>query len=405
MRGALVILHRWLGLGVAGFLFLAGLTGAIISWDHEIDAWLNPTLFEAPSAAEARAPLELAAQAERADPRLQVSFLPLTVEPGQSLLLGVEPRPDPRTGKAAELDFNQLALDPASGQPLGQRFWGQPSLTRENLLPFLYRLHYSLTLPLVSGVDVGVLLMGVVGMAWAIDCLVALWISFPKLKSWRKSFAFRWREGGYRLTFDLHRSGGVWIWLLLLTLAVTSVSMNLEREVVRPLVSLVSPLSEDPFSVRTPRALDRPATPGVSREQVLTLAAATAKARGWTAPAGGIFYSPLYDVYGVGFYRPGEDHGDGGLGNPWLYFDGRTGAPAGALTPGKGSAGDIFLQAQFPLHSGRILGLPGRILVSVLGLAVATLSATGVAIWARKRRTRAKRRVEPRGIGAPAAAE
>lgn len=405
MRGALVLVHRWVGLAIAGFLFVAGLTGAFISWDHELDAWLNPTLFHAPTAAEPRAPLELASQAERADPRIQVTFLPLSVEPGGTLLLGVEARPDPKTGKAQALDFNQLALNPATGEPLGQRFWGQPSLTRENLLPFLYRLHYSLTLPLVSGVDIGVLLMGVVGTAWTIDCLVALWISFPNLRSWRKSFAFRWRERGYRLLFDSHRSGGVWIWLLLLTLAVTSVSMNLEREIVRPLVSLVSPLSEDPFSTRTARALDEPALPALSREQMLAIAQAEAKARGWTAPAGGIFYSPLYDIYGVGFYRPGEDHGDGGLGNPWLYFDGRTGKPAGALTPGQGSAGDIFLQAQFPLHSGRILGLPGRIFVSVLGLAVAGLSATGIVIWARKRRTRAKRRAEPRGISAPAAAE
>jgi uncharacterized iron-regulated membrane protein len=405
MRGALVLVHRWVGLAIAGFLFVAGLTGAFISWDHELDAWLNPTLFDAPSSSAPRAPLELARQAERADPRMQVTFLPLSVEPGGTLLLGVEARPDPTTGKAQALDFNQLALDPATGEPRGQRFWGQPSLTRENLLPFLYRLHYSLTLPLVSGVDIGVLLMGVVGMAWAIDCLVSLWISFPNLRTWRKSFAFRWRERGYRLLFDSHRSGGVWIWLLLLTLAVTSVSMNLEREIVRPLVSLVSPLSDDPFSTRTPRAPDEPALPALSREQVLASATAQAKARGWTAPAGGIFYSPLYDVYGVGFYRPGEDHGDGGLGNPWLYFDGKTGKPAGALTPGKGSAGDIFLQAQFPLHSGRILGLPGRIFVSVLGLAVAGLSATGVVIWARKRRTRAKRRVDPRGVGAPVPAE
>ena len=405
MRGALVVMHRWLGLGVAGFLLVAGLTGAIISWDHEIDEWLNPALFEARTAGESRAPLELAAAAERADPRVQVTFLPLTVAPGHALLLGVEARPDAKTGKATPLDFNQLAIDPITGQPQGRRFWGQPSLTRENLLPFLYRLHYSLTLPLVSGVDVGVLLMGVVGMAWTIDCLVALWISFPRLAAWRKSFAFRWREGGYRLTFDLHRSGGVWLWGLLLTLAVTSVSMNLNHEVMRPLVGLVSPLSEDPFAVRTPRALDRPATPGLSREQVLAVATAEARRRGWSVPAGGIFYSPMYDVYGVGFYRPGEDHGDGGLGNPWLYFDGGTGAPAGALTPGRGSAGDIFLQAQFPLHSGRILGMPGRILVSLMGLVVAGLSATGIVIWARKRRTRSRPRRGPRTLGAPAPAE
>lgn len=100
--------------------------------------------------------------------------------------------------------------------------------------------------------------------------------------------------------------------------------------------------------------------------------------------------SPEFDVYGVGFYTAQNDHGDGGLGNPWLYLDGQSGAIAGGLIPGSGSAGDIFMQAQFPLHSGRILGLPGRILVSLLGLAVAMLSLTGVVIWVRKRRSRVR---------------
>ncbi len=50
-----------------------------------------------------------------------------------------------------------------------------------------------------------------------------------------------------------------------------------------------------------------------------------------------------------------------------------------------GTAGDIFLHAQFPLHSGRIIGLPGRILVSYLELVVAILAITGIEIWTRKR--------------------
>lgn len=80
------------------------------------------------------------------------------------------------------------------------------------------------------------------------------------------------------------------------------------------------------------------------------------------------------------------DHADGGLGNPWLDIDGRSGALAGADLPGTGSADDLFMQAQFPLHSGRIAGLPGRILISLMGVAVAILSITGIVIWARKRR-------------------
>ena len=49
MRKALVVVHRWAGLTIALFLFVAGLTGAVISWDHELDEWLNPHLFDARS--------------------------------------------------------------------------------------------------------------------------------------------------------------------------------------------------------------------------------------------------------------------------------------------------------------------------------------------------------------------
>lgn len=30
---------------MAAFLFVAGRTGAVISWNHELDEWLNPQLF------------------------------------------------------------------------------------------------------------------------------------------------------------------------------------------------------------------------------------------------------------------------------------------------------------------------------------------------------------------------
>lgn len=392
MRRVFVVIHRWFGLFTAVFLFTAGLTGAVISWDHELDEWLNPALFHArsePGAAEPMSSLALARQVEHADARVRVQYIPLSAEPGHTVLLFVEPRIDPATGQPFELDFNQIAMDPLTGEIQGRRMWGDVSLDRENLLPFLYKLHYSLHLPDGFGVELGVLLMGLVGMVWALDCLIALWISFPSRKSWRKSFAFRWRQGGYRLTFDLHRSGGVWLWALLATVAVTSVSMNLGSQVVRPLVSLFSTLTPSPFDSRTPKPPDQPIEAAIPRERALELARVEAARRGWRAPAGAIFYSAAYGVYGVGFFAPGNDHGDGGLGNPWLYFDGESGAPAGAEVPGEGSAGDIFLQAQFPLHSGRIFGVPGRAIMSMLGLMVAMLSVTGVVIWARKRRARA----------------
>ena len=397
LRPPLVLLHRWFGLAVALFLFISGLTGAVISWDHELDAWLNPQLFHAASAPDtgaARSGLELASQVEAQDPRVRVNYTLTALEPGHTALMSVEGKIDPATGKPYELGYNQVAVDPVSGKLQGTRQWGEVSLARENLLPFLYKLHYTMHIPGGWGIEFGVWLMGIIGIVWFVDCFIALYLSFPNLRSWRKSLAFRWKEKGHKLNFDLHRSGGVWVWLLLLILAVTSVSMNLQTQVMRPLVAKFSTLSPNAFDSRTPQPPEKPVQPLLTREQAVVLAKAEAAKRGWTLPAGGVFYSSSYGLYGVGFFEADNDHGDGGLGNAWLYFDGRDGSAAGGVIPGTGSAGDIFLQAQFPLHSGRILGLPGRIMISVMGLLVAMLSATGLIIWLRKRRARVVKAIQ-----------
>ena len=49
MRALFTILHRYLGLSIAVFLIITGLTGAIISWDHELDEFLNPHLLKTSS--------------------------------------------------------------------------------------------------------------------------------------------------------------------------------------------------------------------------------------------------------------------------------------------------------------------------------------------------------------------
>jgi uncharacterized iron-regulated membrane protein len=396
MRELLVRLHRWFGLAAALFLFIAGATGAVISWDHELDEWLNPHLFHARSTGAPLPVLELAAKIEAADPRVRVTFMPLEIEPGHTFTASVSPRFDPATGRLFEPGYNQIALDPATGEAQGRREWGKVSLTRENLLPFLYKLHYSMHIPDGWGVELGIWFMGLIAMAWVVDTLIALWISFPNWATWRRSFAFRWKAGGHRLTFDLHRSGGLWIYALVLMLAVTSVAMNLRNEVMRPLVSLFSELTPSPFASRAPAPPDKPIEPLIPAARALDLARAEAQRRGWQAPAGGLFLSTEVGVWGVGFYDVVNSHGDGGLGNPWLYFDSRSGAPAGADVPGTGSAGDIFLQSMFPLHSGRIIGITGRVLMSLTGALVAMLCVTGVLIWARKRRARVRAPV-PRG--------
>ncbi len=52
------------------------------------------------------------------------------------------------------------------------------------------------------------------------------------------------------------------------------------------------------------------------------------------------------------------------------------------------SPGDKFLSLQFALHSGQIAGTAGRLIVTLLGLAMAALCSTGILIALRRYRAR-----------------
>ena len=418
LRPLFGLLHRWVGLAIAGFLIVSGLTGAVISWDHELDDLLNPQLMEARSAGPALPAIELAARVEAADPRVQVTSFALVPELGKTLTFGVDAKRDPATGRLFEPGYNQVFLDPVTGAEQGRRNWGAVwPVTRENLVSFLYVLHYSLHIPEMWGINRwGVWLMGIVAVLWTIDCFVGFYLTLPtrakRPAANGKSFAQHWRPAWrikrsgslFRLNFDIHRAFGLWLWGLLFMLAFTAVSLNLYSEVFYPVLSRVSTVTSTPFDTRAPANLHAPISPKLGFAPILQRAAVEGRARGWAVPVGSVFYAQAYGIYGVAFHEPGGDHGEAGVGPPYLYFDGTDGRLLGERRPWKGTAADIFVQAQFPLHSGRILGLPGRILISLMGLVVTALSVTGMVIWWRKRAARIGRRAARKGeTGAGAA--
>jgi len=412
VRPFLTFVHRWAGLVMAGFLFVSGVTGAVISWDHELDEVLNPHLVEARAEGPPQPALALARQIEARDPRALVTFIPIEAEPGHSLAFGVAPRHDPATGKHYEIGYNQVFIDPADGAELGRREWGAAwPITTETFVSFLYILHYTLHIPEMWGIDRwGMWLLGGVAIVWTLDCFVGAYLTLPARPAngrrapagfwsrWKPAWQIKTRSSAYRINFDIHRAFGLWLWGVLFIVAFTAFSLNLYSEVFYPVMSQISQVTPGPFELRTPVSHDNPIIPIVGYAEIQGLAQVEAQSRGWTLPVGGMFYSPEFGVYGVGFYEAGDDHGAAGVGPPYLYYDGLTGAYAGQHLPWKGTAADIFVQAQFPLHSGRILGLPGRILISITGLVVAALSVTGVVIWWKKRQARVRRRaaVRPR---------
>jgi len=424
MRSICTLLHRYVGLLIAVFLILSGLTGAVISWDHELDDWLNPHLMNARSAGASISPIEIAKQIEVRYPEVRVTYLPIGIEPGESFRFGVSPKRNLITNQLFEPGFNQIFIDPATGVELGKRQWGLVwPITKETFVSFLYKLHYTLHLPEMWGTDRwGVWLLGVIAILWTLDSFVGFYLTLPakrrvnsvqvietKLvdvkndlstadlpmpyskswwRRWQPAWKVRWTSGVSKINFDLHRAFALWTWGLLIIIAFTAFSLNLYREVFYPAMSNISKVTPSPFDLRTRAPKHQPIAPVRQFGEIATKAQIEAKDRGWDEPIGSVLYNQGFGIYGVQFYKPQDGHGAGGVGHKRLYYDAQDGRYLGDRQPWTGTLADIFLQAQFPLHSGRILGLPGRILISVMGFVVAMLSVTGIIIWWRKRVSR-----------------
>jgi len=410
LRKLATLVHRWTGLTVALFLIVAGLTGAVTSWDHELDEWLNADIMATPGRGELRAPLALAAVVEAADPRVQVSYISLGLEEGHAASFLVRPLTDPTTGKPYLLDYNNVFVDPVTAEITGQRDSLAVSLSRRSLMPFLRTVHYSLHIPAFWGTDRwGYWLMGGIALVWLLDSFVGFYLTLPRrlrthsdaapvrrepatwMQRWKPSWLLRWKVGGYKLNFDLHRAGGLWVWGVIMVVAFTSFSLNLYREVFYPVMSLVSKTTPGPYETQTPAPFGTYIEPTLGFAQAIQVARTEAVRRGFDTQPGGIYYGGDFAFYNVSFFDPANEMGAMGMGLSNLYIDAKNGSVLGEYRPWQGTAADVFVQLQLPLHSGRILGLPGRILMSLMGVMVAMLSVTGIVIWARKRRSRMRR--------------
>ncbi len=140
-RPALALVHRWVGLVMAGFLLLAGLTGALLAWNEELDAWASPRLLRAAPPAPGAPmldPLALRQRVQALHPEAYAAMAYLQQEPGRAAVVRLFGLPNPATGQPVEPPNDQVFVNPYTGEVLGERKWGDISQGLKNLMPFVY---------------------------------------------------------------------------------------------------------------------------------------------------------------------------------------------------------------------------------------------------------------------------
>jgi uncharacterized iron-regulated membrane protein len=387
IRRVFVFLHRWAGLAMASFLILVGVTGSLLAFNSELERLISPQLYTA--SRPDGAPLDAASLALRAEslvPKRRVHSVSFA-EPDQ-VLVTMGPRGDSKTA-ADSLSFNQLFLDPYTGGELGRRSWGAISEGWINLMPFLYKLHLQLALHMT-----GMWILGIVALIWTLDCFVGFYLTLPVgrgafCRHWKPAWLIKWSARAFRINFDMHRAGGLWLWTMLLIFAWSSVYMNLSDTVYTWATRAV--LDYRPVWIELhdlPRPLEHPRLDW--RAALSTgerLMAKQAEIHGFTVERpmalGYCLSNGLYS-YKV---RSGRDIQDR-RGNTEILFDANNGTMQLLLLPTGQYAGNTVTSWLYALHEANVFGMPYRIFVCLLGLAITMLSVTGVYIWWKKRRAR-----------------
>jgi uncharacterized iron-regulated membrane protein len=389
-RAFFVLAHRWIGLATAAFLVIVGLTGSLLAFWSALNHCLTPDLYPAPRPGIALDAATLARRAETLVPQGETQTVYLGY--AGSVMIGMRAR-----AGAAPLDFEYIHLDPITGAELGRVNWRRLPRSLNDVMPFIYELHMHLAMG-----GVGSWILGVVALAWTIDCLIAFALTLPKriapssqggryLARWKTAWLVKWRASAFRINFDLHRASGLWLWGALLIFAWSSVYMDLNGFYSRAMRLVLD--FEQPVWARTatPKAIaEKPISWEDAQAIARRLMAEEARTRGFMVERPLALY--LKSDKGLFEYRvrSSRDIGDE-YGKTSIFFDAYSGELRVVSLPTGQHVGNTLTSWLYELHKANLFGFPYKAFVCALGLVITMLSVTGVYIWWEKRRARVGR--------------
>jgi uncharacterized iron-regulated membrane protein len=375
--------HLYLGL-IAGAIFaVVGLTGGMLVFYQEMQEVLNPELAIVLPPTENREKLhtlgDIVAAAEKAKPqgsRFFKVYYPRKPDVAYKFLYFVRDENQANNG-----DGYYIFVDPYTAQVKGvqlwhpkDQYWGRP------LVSFIMQLHWCLLL----GKQVGGVLNGILAVLSIISLLTGLIVWWPLTGKFKQALTFKRNAGAVRFNFDLHKTIGFYSAIVLLPVLFSGIYFNLPDQ-VNVLIKLFSS-TDRPNAFSTIPTEIHSRVPQAGQQPISASAVETIVQERYPAGRLWMLNAPKNpaDVYTV--MKNDVDEISRFTGYRDFAVDQYSGEILNVYDRGTGSAGDVFLDWQWPLHSGHAFGWTGRMLVFLAGLACPVLYVTGVIRWLQKRR-------------------
>lgn len=374
-----VRVHLYLGLTIGAVLVVFGLTGSILVFFQEIDEWLNPALLtvNVPESGPVRyRPVGeiLAAAEQAAAPGSRITQVYGATTPTRVMAVYME-----QPSKA----WQRMFVDPYRARVTGVRSYGADEWLPSYFMDAVFALHYQLC----AGVT-GVTLAAMAAWLLMLSLLTGVIVWWPMNGQWGHAFVLRRPFAPFRFLFDLHKTLSLYLCLAIGALLLSGAYMNWAEPIVW-VTQLLSPSTRGPGEGLV----------SIPKEGAHPIGAARAVALAAERYPEGRLSSIAMPEDAAGVYQVGRQ-GVLGLSRFWserfVTVDQYSGEILDVRAPDtRRSAGETFLDWQWPLHSGQAFGMPGRLLVFASGLACPVIYGTGWLMWWKKRRGRERRMVSP----------
>jgi uncharacterized iron-regulated membrane protein len=410
-RRVLVKSHRWLAIGLMAWLVVIGLTGAWLVEQHQLEAWLHPSRFDATAGdVGPRRAIDAATRTQPKDATVYNVTLPGN---GRGVYqVGFE---IPSATKGADPGYERVYVDPGTGKVNGA------ADEEAGFTQWLYRGHMYLwqdhgifgvfdpqdgwcrkiggAEPAgVKGVVCDVIPDGQDMVAWfAVGFIAILFTGFylwywPGVKRWANAFRVQRRRGPFACNLSLHKAIGFVVWIPLTVIAFTGIAFafpNLEHW-----YDNVTPAERD-FTLWTPADAENSSVRAKGREPITMDVALQAMQRRFPDRT---IHNIAPPADGKGVYTAWVSRGfdpwtrEGGAGNAWVFVDQYTGRVTYDGTPSEGNVFDqLWDDWSFPLHTGDWGGPVTRIVWVLIGVSPIVLGATGVTMYVVRRSKRSRR--------------
>ena len=414
---------------------MAGITGALLAFHDELDDMFNHKFAYIDK--QNMPQLSIATLHDKVIstyPEYNFSSMPTSLEADKSVVFSVDRVRDQSAKNQPKAPFQEVYINPYNGDILGTR--DKDEWAWRNTMWKVFWLHRDLLLG-----DIGKSLLGVIALVWTINCFIGFYLTFPRavnnkkiqqkaapkkrasfIKRWLPAWKIRRKTNTFKLNYDLHHAFGLWLWLMLFTIAWSSVGFNLKsvyQPVMQAVVGFEGRQGKEREKGRANKA-DKsiaqvlPAIAPVSNETGSAALVNKAKVNkdnniaylteqaSIAAQNNGVTLKQSLGIRWVTEegqgqwqmrFKTDKDIGTHG-GASSITVDAETGSVERINFGYQSSFGNKIDQWLSTLHMGHIGNgishLLYQVFLALIGLAVAVLSATGVYLWYKGRQQRLK---------------